>query len=109
MGLRKNEVFAVKKLKSSLSSSRLQYPLLILLLLVMEGVSTVLTVMEKLGMASGTSAAAPDQHVDGLRKCWFISKHGADVTISHSQSLHAYNRPVIQEKDSTPMLRHPES
>lgn len=47
MGLRKKEVLAVKKVKSSLSSSRLQYPLLILLLLVMEGVSIVLTVMEK--------------------------------------------------------------
>lgn len=46
-GLRKNEVLAVKKVKSSLSSSRLQYPLLMLLLLVMEGVRTVLTVMEK--------------------------------------------------------------
>lgn len=47
MGLRKNEVLAVKKVKSSLSSSRLQYPLLMLLLLVMEGVGTVLTVMER--------------------------------------------------------------
>lgn len=47
LGLRKNEVLAVKKVKSSLSSSRLQYPLLMLLLLVMEGVSTVLTVMER--------------------------------------------------------------
>ncbi|KAF3856103.1 hypothetical protein F7725_016826 [Dissostichus mawsoni] len=37
LGLRKNEVLAVKKEKSSLSSSRLQYPLLMLLLLVMEG------------------------------------------------------------------------
>lgn len=37
----------MKKVKSSLSSSRLQYPLLMLLLLVMEGVSTVLTVMER--------------------------------------------------------------
>lgn len=46
LGLRKNEVLAVKKAESSLSSSRLQYPLLMLLLLVMEGVSTVLTVME---------------------------------------------------------------
>lgn len=49
LGLRKNEVFAVKKVKSSLSSSRLQYPLLMLLLLVMEGVNTVLTVMERSG------------------------------------------------------------
>ena len=47
LGLRKNEVLAVKKVKSSLSSSRLQYPLLMLLLLVMEGVITVLTVMER--------------------------------------------------------------
>lgn len=47
LGLRKNEVLAVKKVKSSLSSSRLQYPLLMLLLLVMDGVTTVLTVMEK--------------------------------------------------------------
>lgn len=99
----------MKKLKSSLSSSRLQYPLLILLLLVMEGVSTVLTVMERLGMASGTSTEAPDQHVDGLRKRWFISKHGADVMFTHSHSLYASNRPVIQEKGSAPLLRHPES
>lgn len=47
LGLRKKEVLAVKKVKSSLSSSRLQYPLLMLLLLVMEGVRTVLTVMER--------------------------------------------------------------
>lgn len=58
MGLRKNEVLAVKKVKSSLSSSRLQYPLLMLLLLVMEGVSTVLTVMER----SRSSTLAPGQH-----------------------------------------------
>lgn len=42
-----NEVLAVKNAKSSLSSSRLQYPLLMLLLLVMEEVTTVLTVMER--------------------------------------------------------------
>lgn len=45
--MRKNEVLAVKKVKSSLSSSRLQYPLLMLLLLVMEGFGTALTVMER--------------------------------------------------------------
>lgn len=74
LGLRKNDVLAVKKVKSSLSSSRLQYPLLMLLLLVMEGVNTVLTVMERSPeMASGT-CVAPEQHVDGLRKCWFILK-----------------------------------
>lgn len=61
-------------------------------------------------MSSGTSSAAPDQHAEGLRKCWFISKCGADVTLSHGQSLHACNRPVlIQEKGSAPLLRHPES
>lgn len=47
LGLRKNEVLAVKKVMSSHSSSRLQYPLLMLLLLVMEGVITVLTVMDQ--------------------------------------------------------------
>lgn len=43
LGLRKKEVLAVKKVKSSLSSSWLQYPLLMLLLLVMEGVSPSMT------------------------------------------------------------------
>lgn len=60
LGFRKNEVLAVKKVKSSLSSSRLQYPLLMLLLLVMDGVTTVLTVMEKScdghGVVSGRGA-----------------------------------------------------
>lgn len=74
MGLRKNEVLAVKKVKSSHSSSRLQYPLLMLLLLVMEGVSTVLTVMERSrdGLRCGT--------LDGLRKCWvYLEKKKAGL------------------------------
>lgn len=62
LGLWKNEVLAVKKPKSSLSSSRLQYPLLMLLLLVMEGVSTVLTVMKSF---TRTTSGADNS----LRKC----------------------------------------
>lgn len=53
-------------------------------------------------MASGTSAA-PERHVDSLRKCWLIfscEKGRADVKISHDQSLHASNCPVLLQKKS---------
>lgn len=53
-------------------------------------------------MASGTSAAL-ERHVDSLRKCWLIfscEKGRADVKISHDQSLHASNCPVLLQKKS---------
>lgn len=76
----------MKKEKSSLSSSRLQYPLLMLLLLVMEGVSTVLTVMEggwggSLRTASGTRTA-PGRHADELEEVQgCLETHSASVRV----------------------------
>lgn len=99
LGLRKNEVLAVKKVKSSLSSSRLQYPLLMLLLLVMEGVSTSLTVMER-SQVGPWHQNSTRQKADSLRKCRIVSKRRADVTLSHGQSLEASNCLLLIQKKS---------
>ena len=101
LGLRKNEVLAVKKVKSSLSSSRLQYPLLMLLLLVMEGVITVLTVMEKSRDGLQHSNGAARWQLEEVLVDFFSCEKGrADVKISHDQSLHASNCPVLLQKKS---------
>lgn len=83
----------MKKVKSSLSSSRLQYPLLMLLLLVMEGVSTVLTVMERSedSLWHQKSTKVARWQLEEAMGC-------LEVTLGHSQSLHAYNCPLLIQK-----------
>lgn len=71
LGLRKREVLAVKKVKSSLSSSRLQYPLLMLLLLVMDGVGTALTVMETV-----FTTAAPGRQAENFPEALCVLRGG---------------------------------
>lgn len=84
----------MKNVKSSLSSSRLQYPLLMLLLLVMEGVSTVLTVMER-----SRDGAPGTGTVGSLGEVLVYLEN--DVTLSHDQSPQASNCPLlIQEKSA---------
>lgn len=88
----------MKKVKSSLSSSRLQYPLLMLLLLVMEGVSTVLTVMGR----SGEGPTRPVQkHVDRSGEVLAYLNNNSSRTL---KSQRASSRPSLIQKEKYAFL-----